>query len=201
MIKILIISTCSLAILSITAYFLYSFFFRQTSSSFYRLKRNKKSDWVKKEIQVNELLLKTYQELIMYTVKCRNLVHKISLEYNNLATQLSSAMPVTTAELLSLSMFLDDNEIIVTDLKNFRTKNKTNLPEEVNSFIDQLINYMTIIHDRVKKTAGTKSKPDINLSTLSDFDHQITAIYNELINQHKWIINYFQQVFAAIQKI
>ncbi len=200
--KILLIIIGSLVIFSAIGYFLYSLFIREADLSVYWRKRqirNKESNQIKKDIYLKELQLKAYQELIILTVKCRNLVQKISLEINNQLTQRSATNPIQTIELLFLDMFLKEIDQLVTDLNNFKIKLEIELPEKTNNYLNQLTKCMSEIHEIISKIISSLPDQQLNSENLSDFNRQITDKYTLLINLHKWIINHFQGVFTTMQ--
>jgi len=200
--KILLIIIGSLVIFSAIGYFLYSLFIREANVSAYwgkRQFRNKESDQIKKDIYLKELQLKAFQELIRLTVKCRNLVQKISLEINNLITQRSATNPIQTIELHSLDMFLKENDQLLSDLNNFKIKLEIKLPEETSNFLKQLTECMSEIHEIIRKIISSLPDQQLNSENLSDFNRQIADKHALLIDLHKWIINHFQGVFTTMQ--
>ena len=200
--KILLILVGSLVIFSALIYLLYSLNIKKANTQIYWHKkqiRNKGNNPILNKIYTAEQLLKVIQELILFTVKCRNFVQKISSDLSNLLLQSSSTNNVWSGELQFMDEFLKENDQRVKDLNNFKLTHRGKLSKETDHFIDQLTECMLENQEIIENIIHFLSDQQVMIDELSDLNTQISTTHAQLVELHKWIINYFQEVFANSQ--
>ena len=199
---ILLIIIGSLVAFSAVGFLLYSSFTRKAHNSIYWLEKqsiNKKSYELQKDIYYNELRLKAHKELIVYTVKCRNMTQKISVDVNNLLNQLTENIPVHTMELQLIEMLCNDTLQLISELEKFETTFKIKLEKETSDFLNRLILCMKNIQEINQQTIDNLKSKNKNPKLLSDYLQQLTNRYNQIVEMHQWIINHFQKFFETMQ--
>lgn len=201
--KILLILIGFIVILLALIYLLYSLNIKKANTQIHWQKRQARSNRNKKFLNTlykNEQQLKAIQELILITVKCRNFVQKLSSDFSNLLQQSSSMNSVWSGELHFMNVFSQENDQLVKDLNKFKLKQEVRLTEETTHFINQLIECMLENQEIIENIIHSLSDQQFIIDELFEFNKQITDKHTQLVDLHKWIINYFQRVFANSQR-